>query len=99
MAEQSISSVSAIPKDGPSTRRTRKSVKLSQEDEFGILLAQIRECRAAGIEMNWIKSREGAIVLVIPALRTCENRHLYITEACPHCKTGSGIGSGIQESE
>lgn len=86
MEAQSKTLEKAIPNVGKPIKREAKP-KLSQEDEFGILLSQINSCRTAGLDMNWVKLTNGNVVaLVMPSVKFCQNQHLYIGEKCNYCE-------------
>jgi hypothetical protein len=69
----------------PTKKKAR--VQLPLEDEFAILLSQVSSCREAGLKARWVQlCPEHVVALVLPDVKFCENKHLYIGEECNYCK-------------
>jgi hypothetical protein len=88
MEAQLTSSVAPIQTDGKPTKSVvrKQKPKLTQEDEFSILLTQINSCRDAGMSLPWIRLKpDNVVALLLPDVKMCENNHLHVGEKCNYC--------------
>jgi hypothetical protein len=81
-------SAPATPTAGkPMKNAARKpKMQLPAEDEFAILLAQVRSCRQAGITVKWAQIHPNNVVaLILPDAKICQNNHIHLGEKCNYC--------------
>jgi hypothetical protein len=82
-AEASTASSKSILNDGKPTSADPNMPRLTREDEFDILKAQIVDCKAAGIEMRWVRiDGMAGLALYIPEAELCHHKKVHLGKTC-----------------